>query len=320
MRSDGDGQEAAPLWSFVPLAEAAPPPEPASETVRRGWRGLLGRLLAGRRPSQDPQARAHGEPWSEHEREQWLPPVDREAQLAALEATLGDGARELVVGPPNGGLGKLVAAIGQRRGWQVLPPPGPEALLNDPGAATAALANLDGRPAVLTGLEGMFVRTPAGLRAARELTALLLARRAPTIAACSSWAWRFLSIAVDGRAVFTDPWALQPLDGERLGRWLQTAPGIMARESAEVWALAPADAAPHADRASFLARVAAAARGDPRVARAIWANALRRPGGDGDHVRTGSATLGRCLAGPAPAGDRRAVPRRADAAAAGAAP
>ena len=64
----------------------------------------------------------------------------------------------------------------------------------------AALVALDGQPAVLTGLENMFVRTPAGLRAMRDLLRCLLQRQAPTIAACTSWAWRYLAFAVDAAA------------------------------------------------------------------------------------------------------------------------
>lgn len=277
-RPKADGDEPPPLWAFVPLAAAAPPPEPASETVRRGWRGLLRRLFTRKSDAEeDAPAELAGEPWPEEERDQWVPRVDQRSLIEALDARMGhDSLRQLVVGPPDFGLGEMLAAVGRQRGWRVLTPPGPEALLADPDAAVAALVALDDEPAVLTGLEGMFVRTPAGLKAMRDLLRCLLDRQAPTIAACTGWAWRYLTFAVDAAAAFPEPLTLEPFDVDRLERWLRTQPARTAREPKGAWVLRPADDEGNGG-SSFLTRMAAAARGDPRVARAIWAEALRRP-------------------------------------------
>ena len=278
-QAEADGEKLPPLWAFVPLASAATPPEPTSETVRRGWRGLLKRLFTVKSDSEaEAPAEIGGEPWPEAQRDRWLPCIDEQSLVEALDARLGDdGLRHLVVGSHNFGLDATLAAVGDRRGWRILTPPGPEALLAEPDAAVAALVALDGQPAVLTGLEGMFVRTPAGLRAARDLLRCLLHRQVPTIAACTGWAWRYLTFAVDAAAAFPAPLTVQPFDADRLERWLRTQPAGTAREPNGAWVLRPTDDKVSGGSSSFLARTAAASRGDPRVARAIWAEALRRP-------------------------------------------
>ena len=100
-QAEADGEKLPPLWAFVPLASAATPPEPTSETVRRGWRGLLKRLFIEKSDSEaEAPAEIGGEPWPEAQRERWLPRIDEQSLVDALDAELGDDRlRHLVVGP-----------------------------------------------------------------------------------------------------------------------------------------------------------------------------------------------------------------------------
>jgi hypothetical protein len=291
----GEEEGEPPLWRFAPLGEANMPPEPAAETARRRWRQFLSHLWRSREPDLVADSQEQGGAMPASERQRWLPPLSYEQRADALRAELdedGPGQHPAVlVGPPVGGSGATVEAFARKRGWRILPPPAVDRLLADPSLATTALAGLGEEPVALPALERMFVRTPAGLGALRDLTRCLLARRAPTLAACSSWAWRFLATAAPLGTVFRRQLALEPLAAPRLSRWLVAERRAIVTEPDGRWVIGPDAPRGETECSPFLARLAAAAHGNPEIARAIWALALRRPR-RGDEADGG-------LAGPA---------------------
>jgi hypothetical protein len=288
----GEEEGEPPLWRFVPLGEAEMPPEPATETVRRRWRQFLSHLWQPQDQDLQASSQEQGGAMPASERQRWLPPLAHDQRAEALRAKLdedGTGRHPAVlVGPPVGGAGATVEAFAREHGWRIVPAPGVDRLLADPSLAATALAGLDEGPVALPALERMFVRTPAGLDTLRDLTRCLLARRAPTLAACSSWAWRFLTTAAPLGAVFRAQLALEPLAAPKLSRWLAAEPRLAVTEPDGRWVIGPHVHRDEAECSPFLARLAAAAHGNPEIARAIWALALRRPrpngGADGERA------------------------------------
>jgi hypothetical protein len=180
---------------------------------------------------------------------------------------LGSPERVAVIDRPGTDAATTLSLLAERWRLAVLPDAVP------PDEARAAEG-----PVVLPRLERTFVRTPAGLDRLRRLLDALLARRAPTLVGCGSWAWRYLAGAVDVELGFPCRLALAPLDARDLRRWIGLTPGLSARDEARTWRLDGPGEPP-----AFFRHLAAESRGSPGVAAALWAEAVRRgPGPDAD--------------------------------------
>lgn len=289
-RSGKDGEP--PLWTFVPLAEAKVPPEPATEAVRRNARQILRQFLSSGPGQEEPPEPEHeGELLTAEERRRCRPPAMLAERVAALEERLGGDEREaavVIVDPPGGGGRETLLELARRRDCAVVEPTA-IGRLGTGGSCHAAVRDVPAEmPLVLPALERMFARTPAGLDAMRHLADAVLARRGPTYAVCGSWAWRYLTAAIGMGDVFAAEICPAPMEADRLERWFARA-GIAVAQADGVWVIPPDGQEREAETGSrFLAHVAAAAHGSAGIARAIWLDSLRRPGA-GEHDREETA-------------------------------
>lgn len=279
------GSEPGPSWRFEPLAEFRPPPASVSELARTGLRGLLHRLRDRTRSgpeSEDCELQDFRS--DELEKSVPAPPLDciGEAFSAALpEWPEGSASPKLcvLVEPPPGPGFELVAMLARARCLPVLEPPAPDALLNGAEQALRALERRVDEPLVIPHLERWFLRHPHALGTLRDLLAALALRRAATLVSCGSWAWAWLRAALQVDALLPEPLVLAALDAEALASWLgSTAEGhAVCREPDGKWLLRPEGEELPGESSDFLRNLAAEARGNPVVARALWTAALRRP-------------------------------------------
>ncbi len=271
----------ARIPDLVPLGERHAPALPKDESLRHGLRRLRDRVLKVEPPdpaiAEDRLARtrpgtldriAAGPAWG---------PV-----AAAMDAALvpwldaGDGDRlRVLVLPPCEDEG-LVAGFAARRGLDVLPAPPREAL---PGVSEAPDLGGDG-VLVLPRLEDWLLRRHDALGAVRALLAALAATDRRCVVGCGAPAWAFLSRAAGAATLLPPPVTPRPLGAAGLRAWLAAllaaAPDVArtirsSRTGDDVLALAasgePANELPR--------RLAAASRGVPWIAWALWREALR---------------------------------------------
>ncbi len=283
-----DEEERRPLWRFESLSSFRPPPASISEATRTGLRGLLDRLrdpthLRDRHEQEETLERLSRE---ELDRLIPRPPVDRlgEALAQALEPWPKLPSRtptRLVVHPEPGLGAEAVEALARAWRWPVIEPPALEALLEPKKVQVSELLPEAGESFAIPRLERWFLRHPHALATMRDLLSALALRRAPTLLACSSWAYAWLRDALEAGTVFPEPLALAALDADALGSWLGSpVDGPLAcREQNGGWVLSAGDGE-HGNnrhqRSSFLRHLAAEARGNARVASGLWALALRR--------------------------------------------
>ncbi len=278
-------EEAKPIWRFEPLVEFRVPPASVSELARTGLRGLFQRFR-DQTPSDPANEEGELPAFGSDELEKLVPvlPLDRMGE--ALSASLPEwpeGAASptlcVVVEPPPGPSLELVAMLARARRIAVLEPPDPDALLGASGPILRALERRVDEPLAIPHLERWFLRHPHALGAFRDLLAALALRRADTLVSCGSWAWAWLRAALQVDALLPQPLALAALDAEALAAWLGfTAEGrVVCREPDGKWLLRPEGDEVPGDSSDFLRHLAAEARGNPVVARALWAAALQRP-------------------------------------------
>ncbi len=281
-------EEAKPLWRLEPLEEFRAPPASVSELARTSLRGLLQRFQDAA-PSNPGNEDRELQAFASDELEKLVPALPLDQIGEALSTSLPewrDGAALpklcVVVEPPPGPGLDLVAMLARSRRIPVLEPPTPDLLLNGADSVERALEHRADEPLAIPHLERWFLRNPRALGTLRDLLAALALRRAGTLVSCGSWAWAWLRAAVQVDTLLPEPLVLAPLDADALATWLAGAAAgrVLCREPGGKWLLRPEGKETPDESSDFLRHLAAEARGNPLVARALWISALRRPGED----------------------------------------
>ncbi len=283
-----------PIDELVLLPDFRPPAEPPAQAARGRLRRLWARLRRERRDEEGPAPDSLERP-DGAKCQPVLPRGGPETALPGLEGLLDGwmagpaGPARVVVAPPGAGVEALLRAFAGARRHPVLEPPGRTELL-EPQRLDAAWPPADpSRPLVVPALERWLLRRASALATFRRLVERLVAWPAPLLVGCDSWAWAYLRRALELERQVAEVWAPAPVEGSGLCRWL-AAPfrdrglelfdGRSGRPLAGPLPEAGAsgeDAAPSA----VFQRLAAASRGNPGVALALWRTELRtRDDGD----------------------------------------
>ncbi|MDD3581865.1 MAG: hypothetical protein PHW74_12695 [Desulfobacca sp.] len=221
-------QESNPIWKFIPLDQYAKPQAPTKETIRTGISGLKGWL--GRAPTP-------GEPVLTETELNLVPQVllDRAAPVpdwreavpalnANLETWLSASQPEpwgqIVVGGPYSGSAQIISHWAQDIEWRLIDPPSVEQILAEDTGWLGQVLSADQAPVVIPNLEHCYLRHCDGLTLLRRLLDGLSSRRRRYVMGCDSWAWAFLSKAININSSFSYPLTLGALGPEQLGRWL----------------------------------------------------------------------------------------------------
>ena len=265
---------------LVPLGEYDWPSLPTDQTLRRAWNDLVAAL----RPAQDDSPLVeHGR--LDRETGDRLDALARGPATASAEADLaaemsawrdGDSSRLQVVIVPPCAPRDPVAAWAEASGLPILPPPPRHLLTDRPGPPAPDLGDGDG-PLVIPRLEDWMLRHEDGLDTLRALLAALGTTERRAVIGCGSWAWAYLSKAVEIDLALPSPRTFAPHDGERLRDWFadlsqaERARGTtfrLASDGAEVFG-------EEHNGESHFRRLAATSLGIPWIAWTIWRASLR---------------------------------------------
>ena len=282
-------------WSFLPLSEFEVPhstTNPVSGPWSRFWnwirRGLNGGEEPGEQQQFDRPSRGQIEqvlpafPWSEAGRAlaRYLEERPSDRPTARLTA---------VVGPPGSGVAETIEAAAKDGGWQILEAPEWKDLI-DPGKLpddlfASQLQEHDGLLAIPR-LQRFFLRHHAGMNTLRRLLEQLAAGKRRVVLGVDSWSWNFLDLVVHLADLVDDMATRAPLNGDCLNRWFCPAkesgvPIFRAGRRHELFQSASeknTTGEENDDKVPVLLRqIAVAARGNPAVARALWAHGFRIP-------------------------------------------
>ena len=297
----------ASIWEYIKLKDFAPPAASTQETVRKGLRGLLNRFGLSPRPDEPAVAQDELRRLPEQLYYQVAPEPDWCDPLAALDRVLQSdltaseptSPRRVVVGAPYSGSAEVLAHWAKKQGVSPVDLPSPETLLQGNAGWFEHLADTSQNPLVITHLERCYLRHHDGLRPMRHLLDWLSKRQGTYVLGCSSWSWTYLSKALHAATLFSEPWVLQSLDGQRLEQWftrLAASQGegrLVFRQSDTgdvIMRFPPASESPaESSRARqntnsgedepqpsrALVDLAAHGRGNPGVALALWRHSLR---------------------------------------------
>ena len=204
-------------------------------------------------------------------------PALAEALAPWVESRFNTYNMAVVLGAPHSHMDVAVAAWATANGCITLDAPSMDHILTgneipwqgEPSSVNDAVY-------VIPALEEWFLRSPNGLDTLRRLLDRACAGKIRIVAGCQSWAWAFLSKAVQ-LELMADAYTLEPLNAHRLQEWcvaLGNQGGVSLRNT-----LRQADTdAPVItnDRASsdFMVRLAAYSCGIPGVAWALWRDHL----------------------------------------------
>ncbi len=298
--------EGPPLWRFIRLEHYLKPSEPARETVRRGWRGFWERLRRTQ-PSTPLMAQIDLGLVPDEFLDQAAPAPSWQEAVPALDEVLPnrwkgfqDAGVRVVVGAPWSGTPEMVAYWAETHSFYLVEAPASEVLLSGAGEWQKPLENYDHVPWVIPRLDHWYLRHSHGLRPLRQLLEKICTRSQPTLLACNTWAWAYLSKALQIHALLPAPLILEAFDQERLERWFlalahdAAGPGLVFRQAdtgkfvlpppedmPTLPGQEPSPSTPDPETArpgktsDFLSRLAAYSRGIPGVAWRLWRHSLR---------------------------------------------
>ena len=285
------------LWQFIRLDQYSRPPETSRETMRKGIFGLWRHLGWG--------SKIEDSVFDEKELGQvppgllnkLVPAPDWSAPLGAVTAVLDNwldakvlkSSAQIFVGPPYQGTPEILTAWAQVRGWRLVSAPSPEMILTG-GEEWLAQMEEDDVPLVLPHLEHCYLRHYNGLTLVRRLLDRIFSQSRRWLVGCNSWAWAYLSKALQVDTVFPTPFILEAFDDERLKIWfqqLETESGesnfVFRQADSGKYVLPPATGEEASvdrsqgsgmDNRGFLKNIAAYSLGIPGIAWAIWRRSL----------------------------------------------
>ncbi|QBQ55673.1 hypothetical protein [Nitrosococcus wardiae] len=296
--------EATPIWRYIRLDEFTCPSPSAKETMRKGVSGFWDKFRRRTEPEEPIITQDELKRLSDKLYAQTAPEPDWTKPVAALNEALEEGLAtrisrvHILVGAPFSGIAEVLVNWAERRGIKVIQPPEPGVILNQHQEWLQCLRNEGStRSLAIPHLERYYLRHHHGLKLIRQLLPWLLNRPGYCVLCCSSWAWAYLSKALQVDKLFPAPWTLEALNQERLQQWfahLSTRQGkeifLFRQLDNGAFVIPPLDdmpfaektmrkraakATPHPEVSAFLTDLAAYSRGNPGIAWTLWRQSLQ---------------------------------------------
>jgi len=270
------------LWDFVPLTDHRRPPTPTVSAAQDRW-GSLKRLFGGRKTKAPAKAEDDLQGLPRARLDALVRPLDWYACAEALQRAFEQSADQslvcVLVGPPHGGHADLLATWASRQGVRQIEDPSFDDILSG-GNAWLTRWRSSTRPWVLPRLEKCWLRHPAGLGLARALMEqALIGDLGRGVIGCDSWAWSYLGHVAP--LPLTGVLTLQAFDSSRLAKLFRSLTSARperpvhfcnARTGKRILSVPGED---DGDGGLDLQNLAAHARGNPGIARALWRARLR---------------------------------------------
>jgi hypothetical protein len=287
--ADNASELPAPNWQFIQLSQYSRPQPPPTEFLRTGIGGIIASINRFRSSLRGaiPHNELTAVPPYLLERIAATPNYER--QLPALQAALSEWAEadgmlgnlQVVVSPPMTNLGTVLGVWARERGWWKIEPPTYAQILDGGQSWLDTIRYDEEKPLLIPDLGRVYLRHHNGLDLIRRLMDLLWIRKGQCLIGCDSWAWSYLSQALQIDTQLPPPLTLAACDSEHLLAWFgQLAVG------AERFGFAFRQAnngkyvlQPHnrdtVEINDYLKHLAAFARGNPGLAWALWRCSLQ---------------------------------------------
>lgn len=281
------------LWRFVPLDHYTRSVDPARDAMREGILGLLDHLRKSEITSEAFLTRTDLESVPSYLMERVAAHPDWTVQTPALNQALGAWAREeqpaspiqVVIGAPHSGVPVALAAWAKELGWRLVVAPTYEQILEGGEGWLDQFSHHQEKPLVIPRFEHLYLRHHAGLSLVRRFLDRLWSTKRRCLIGCDSWAWSYLTRALQIDTLVPQPNTLAAFDHEHLRTWLQelasraerfrvvfrqtdnghfVLPPAVSRESGET-----------GEVTDYLQHLAAFSRGIPGVAWVTWRYSLQ---------------------------------------------
>ena len=278
-----------PTWQFIPLEQFSRPQPPPAEFLRTGITGVLARISRLRRSLRGavPLAELTAVPTYLLERIAACPTYDR--QISALESALAEwaaaggaaGKLQVVVGPPASGMGEVLGGWAREHGWWNIAPPDYSDILDGGQTWLETFEHDPDKPLLIADLARLYLRHHNGLDLVRRLLDTLWARNGQCLIGCDSWAWGYLSQALQIDTQLPPPLTMAACDSDHLLAWLgELAAGAerfgfsfrLANNGKYV--LQPRNRE-MVEVSDYFKHLAAFCRGNPGLIWAIWRSSLQ---------------------------------------------
>jgi hypothetical protein len=269
------------------------PVEPAREAVREGIRGFVNHL---RRPDKTGEAflvRTHLASVPSYLMERVAAQPDWSSLTPGLDQALGAWAAEegpatpiqVVVGAPYSGVPVGLAAWAKALGWRLAVAPAEEEILKGGEEWLDSFSRDMEKPLVIPNFERLYLRHHAGLSLVRRLLDWLWSTKRRCLIGCDSWAWSYLTKALQIDTLVPHPLTLAACDHTHLRAWLGKLAsrldrfGVAFRQTDNGDFVLPPAGSPESEptlvTSDYLKHLAAFSRGIPGVAWTIWRFSLQ---------------------------------------------
>ena len=287
-----EGQNACP-WHFVRLDHYTRPVEPATKAVREGILGLLDHLRIPERANGAFLVRTDLTSVPAYLMERVAAQPDWTTLASALDQALGSWAIEeqpatpiqVVVGAPHSGVPVALAAWAKEMGWRLVVAPSHEQILEGGEAWLEQFSHDPEKPLVIPRFEHLYLRHHAGLSLVRRLLDWLWSTKRRCLIGCDSWAWSYLTQALQIDTLLPHPLTLEPFHYHHLRTWLHELAsrserfGVVFRQTDNGnFVLPPGVNGGNGETlevTDYLKHLAAFSRGIPGVAWVIWRYSLQ---------------------------------------------
>ncbi|MDD4794746.1 MAG: hypothetical protein PHU18_05840, partial [Dehalococcoidales bacterium] len=222
-----------------------------------------------------------------------LPQIPVDQLAMGLAESLGEWEKAgptgfnglFAVGAPFSRTADTVKSWAKNKGYMLIEPPTVGEIIKHDESIFSVLNKVD-KPLVFTRFEKWYLRQTEGLDLIRKLINRLQSFSGSYLIQCDSWAWTYLSVALDINQLYPEPIVLEPLDYNMLDRWFgspaagKDRPDYVFRQSNNgsyvinplvSGVISAGDNTENVATTDFLKHLAAYSRGNPGVARAIWA-------------------------------------------------
>ncbi len=301
-------------WDFVRLDHYTRPVEPARDAVREGILGLLDHLRKPHTANGAVLVRSDLTSVPAYLMERVAAPPDWSALASALDQALEAWASEkqpatpiqLVVGAPHSGVPVALAAWAKEMEWRLVTAPTCEQILEGGEGWLEQFSHDTERPLVIPRFEHLYLRQHGGLSLVRRLLDWLWSTKRRCLIGCDSWAWSYLTHALEIDTLVPHPLTLGPCDHHHLRVWLHELAsrserfGVVFRQTDNGNFVLPpgvnAEGGDTVEATDYLKHLAAFSRGIPGVAWVIWRYSLQYEIDDAVEVKAQeTAEQDRCL-------------------------
>jgi hypothetical protein len=279
----------APGWQFIFLEQFSRPQPPPAEFLRTGIGGILASINRIRTSLRGTVL--HNEliavPPYLLERIAAFPNYDR--QIPALNAALAEwadaggapGKLQIMVSPPSSHLSAVLIGWARERGWWKIEPPDYATILEGGQGWLRTFEHDEEKPLLIPDLGRLYLRHHNGLDLIRRLLDFLWARKGPCLIGCDSWAWAYLSQALQIDTQLPPPLTLAACDSDQLLAWFSELAsgakrfGVSFRQGNNGRYVLPPNKQETDEVGDYLKHLAAFSRGNPGLAWAIWRHSLQ---------------------------------------------